>query len=306
MNIGDAHCKHILFGCEDGEIYAPILRRLAENSHTRPRVTLLYETLLDSRLAALQFAETRMDLVLRNTKVDIPRSIEVPEISPVPVPALLRESVSPPPSSSSSPATTSCSGSRTATGTAHPAVLESHSRKVSNTSVQSVSVSAGPSTSWAMAAKKGAAVKTPLKKSVNEQEQLPADGIRRNRKGQRIDPPTPEFKKDEVNRLKKLKLCNVHHLRGDCPYPNGKCEHDHLYKCNPKELATLKLVARMSACIHGSECPDAKCIYGHRCPFPSSRESDSREKPCINGENCRFPAEMHNMDTAAVRRLKIT
>ncbi|KAI4785104.1 hypothetical protein E4T44_14190 [Aureobasidium sp. EXF-8845] len=71
-----------------------------------------------------------------------------------------------------------------------------------------------------MAAKKGAAVKTPLKKSVNEQEQLPADGIRRNRKGQRIDPPTPEFKKDEVNRLKKLKLCNAYHLRGDCPYPN--------------------------------------------------------------------------------------
>jgi hypothetical protein len=130
--------------------------------------------------------------------------------------------------------------------------------------------------------------------------------LRQMAKGQRIDPPTPEFKKDEVNRLKKLKLCNAYHLRGDCPYPNGKCEHDHLYKCNPKELETLKLVARMSACIHGSECPDAKCIYGHRCPFPSSRDSDSKEKPCINGENCRFPAEMHNMDTAAVRRLKIT
>jgi hypothetical protein len=167
-------------------------------------------------------------------------------------------------------------------------------------------MSAVPTTSWAMAAKKGAAVKTPLKKSVNEQEQLPADGIRRNKKGQRIDPPTPEFKKDEVNRLKKLKLCNAYHLRRDCPYPDGKCEHDHVYKCNPKELETLKLVARMSACIHGSECSDAKCIYGHRCPFPGSKESGSKEKTCINGENCRFPAEMHNMDTTAVRRLKIT
>jgi hypothetical protein len=303
-NIFDTHCKHILFGCEDGEIYAPILRRLAGNLQTKPRITLLQGTQLDSRLVELQLAKTQMDLIFRNTKVDTPRSIDRnSETSPVP--AFLRASESPAPSSSS-PATTSCSGSRTATNTVLPSVVEPHSRKVSETSIQSVSVSAGPTTSWAMAAKKGAAVKTPLKKPVIEKEQVPADGIRRNKKGQRIDPPTPEFKKDEVNRLKKLKLCNAYHLRRDCPYPDGKCEHDHVYKCNPKELETLKLVARMSACIHGSECSDAKCIYGHRCPFPGSKESGSKEKTCINGENCRFPAEMHNMNTTAVRRLKIT
>ncbi|KAI4763379.1 hypothetical protein E4T52_04590 [Aureobasidium sp. EXF-3400] len=304
MNIVDTHCKHIIFGCEDGEIYAPILKRLAENFDIKPRITLLHGAQPDSRLEALQLAETQMGIIFRDTKVDTPIAVDqVPEKGHVP--ALHRVSVSPPPSSSS-PATTSCSGSRTATGTKPPPVSESHSRKVSDSSNQSASVSAVPTTSWAMAARKGAAVKAPVKQSVSEKEQLPADGIRRNKKGQRIDPPTPEFKKDEVNRLKKLKLCNAYHLRRDCPYPDGKCEHDHTYKCNAKELETLKLVARMSACIHGSECSDAKCIYGHRCPFPGSREAGPKGKACINGENCRFPEEMHNMDTTAVRRLKIT
>jgi hypothetical protein len=159
-----------------------------------------------------------------------------------------------------------------------------------------------------MAAKKGATLKTvsPAQHTTKEKKQ-PSDGsIRRNKKGQRIDPPTPEFKKDEVNRLKKLKLCNAHYLREDCPYPDGKCSHDHLYKTTAKELETLKLVARMSACIHGSECPDPKCIYGHRCPFPESKDASMRGKTCINGKNCRFPDAMHNMDMIAVRRLKVT
>ncbi|KAG9843213.1 hypothetical protein KCU98_g5518, partial [Aureobasidium melanogenum] len=303
LNIVDTHCKHILFGCEDGEIYAPMLKRLlAENVETRSRITLLHGTQLDNRLVSLQLAATQMSRVFRDTRVDTPKTVDpIPELSFIPT--LLRESVSPP-LSSSSPAT-SHSSFRAATTVVRPAVRELHSRHVSASSNQSVESSAMPVTSWAMAAKKGAAVKAPPQSSTKERE-LSADGIRRNRKGQRIDPPTPEFKKDEVNRLKKLKLCNAHHLRHNCPYPDGKCEHDHLYKCNAKELETLKLVARMSACIHGSECSDAGCIYGHRCPFPESRESGSKGKPCINGENCRFPPEMHNMDTTVVRRLKIT
>ncbi|KAH0025321.1 HIT-like protein, partial [Aureobasidium melanogenum] len=303
MNIVDTHCKHILFGCEDGEIYAPMLKRLlAENVETRSRITLLHGTRLDNRLVSLQLAATQMSRVFRDTRVDTPKMVDpIPELSFIPT--LLRESVSPP-LSSSSPAT-SHSSFRATTTVVHPAVRELHSRQVSASSNQSVEMSATPVTSWAMAAKKGAAVKAPPRSSIKEREPS-TDGIRRNRKGQRIDPPTPEFKKDEVNRLKKLKLCNAHHLRHNCPYPDGKCEHDHLYKCNAKELETLKLVARMSACIHGSECSDAGCIYGHRCPFPESRESGSKGKPCINGENCRFPPEMHNMDITAVRRLKIT
>ncbi|KAH0346042.1 HIT-like protein, partial [Aureobasidium melanogenum] len=304
MNIVDTHCKHILFGCEDGEIYAPMLKRLfAEHVGTRSRITLLHGTPLDNHLISLRLAPTRMNAVFRDTGVDTPKvKDQIPEFSTIPT--LLRESISPAPSSSS-PATSHSSFRATSTVVQHPAVRELHSRQVSMSSNQSVESSAMPVTSWAMAAKKGAAVKAPPQSSIKERE-LSIDGICRNRKGQRIDPPTPEFKKDEVNRLKKLKLCNAHHLRHNCPYPDGKCEHDHLYKCNAKELETLKLVARMSACIHGSDCSDAGCIYGHRCPFPESRESGSKGKPCINGENCRFPPEMHKMDTTPVRRLKVT
>ena len=53
-------------------------------------------------------------------------------------------------------------------------------------------------------------------------------------------------------------------LRGDCPY--DPCTHDHYYKPNKNELATLKYVSRMTPCKFGSECDDVKCIYGHRCP----------------------------------------
>ncbi|KAH0369467.1 HIT-like protein, partial [Aureobasidium melanogenum] len=304
MNIIDTHCKHILFGCEDGEIYAPMLRTLfAGRVEARSRITLLHGTQLDSHLISLRLPSTQMNGVFRDTGVVTPKVVDqIPEF--ISIPTLLRDSISPPPSSSS-PATSHSSFRAASTAVQHPAVRELHSRQVSMSSNQSVESSAMPVTSWAMAAKKGAAVKAPPQSSVKEQE-LSADGIRRNRKGQRIDPPTPEFKKDEVNRLKKLKLCNAHHLRHNCPYPDGKCEHDHLYKCNAKELETLKLVARMSACIHGSECSDVGCIYGHRCPFPESRESGSKRKPCINGENCRFPPEMHKMDITPVRRLKIT
>ncbi|KAI5205312.1 hypothetical protein E4T42_04186 [Aureobasidium subglaciale] len=305
MNIADTHCKHILFGCEDGEIYAPILRRLPETLGNQRRITLLHGTQPDRWLAALGLACTQMQDIFRNTKVDTHMVVgHVPQADSLP--ALARGGVSPP---SSSP-TTSRSGSRTASGNSRPGVRQIHSRQISDSSDQSTDVLAVPGTpkigSWAMAAKKGAAVKVPPKDTIKEKEQFPTDYVPRNKAGQRIDPPTPEFKKDEVNRLKKLKLCNAFHLRHGCPYPKGKCEHDHTYKCNPKEVETLKLVARMSACIHGSECSDVSCIYGHRCPFPESREGSMRGRACINGENCRFPAEMHNMDLTIVRRLKIT
>ena len=88
-----------------------------------------------------------------------------------------------------------------------------------------------------------------------------SEDIPRNRYGQRIDPPTV-YDKDEVNRLRKLKLCNVHFLRGDCEY--DPCTHVHQYKMTKNETQALKMLARMIPCFYGSECDDPKCIYGHR------------------------------------------
>lgn len=123
--------------------------------------------------------------------------------------------------------------------------------------------------------------------------------VPRNRKGQRVDPQIP-YNKDEVNRVKKLKMCNVHFLRGECPY-GDECTHIHKYKPTKQELEVLRLVARMAPCMHGSECEDAKCIYGHRCPAPEGRRGEN----CIFGDGCRFPLELHGLDTNVVKLTKV-
>lgn len=48
--------------------------------------------------------------------------------------------------------------------------------------------------------------------------------IARNRIGQRVDPPCRDYDKNEVDRVKKIKMCNVHFLRNECPFGNA-CTH---------------------------------------------------------------------------------
>ncbi|KAK5165653.1 hypothetical protein LTR04_001092 [Oleoguttula sp. CCFEE 6159] len=130
--------------------------------------------------------------------------------------------------------------------------------------------------------------------------------IPRNRKGQRIDPSLKGmYDKDEVARIKKMKMCNVHFLRKECPYGIG-CTHTHSCKPTASELETLKLVARMAPCVNGSGCDDPKCMYGHRCPLPVPTTGSARGMGCLAGENCKFSKEMHNMDLNIVRFTKAT
>lgn len=97
---------------------------------------------------------------------------------------------------------------------------------------------------------------TPTRSSLVSSTEIP-----RNRMGQRIDPPTV-YDKEEVDRVRKMKLCNVHFLRGDCGY--DPCTHSHSKKLSKTEMAALKTVARMVPCRQGSACDDPKCMYGHR------------------------------------------
>ncbi|EFE29862.1 CCCH zinc finger DNA binding protein [Trichophyton benhamiae CBS 112371] len=123
--------------------------------------------------------------------------------------------------------------------------------------------------------------------------------IERNKYGQRVD--RIDFKaapKDELNRVKKLKLCNLFFLLGDCPNPN--CYHTHDYKLGKQERMVLQVVARMTPCHFGTECDDATCIYGHRCPL-----SEAGKKDCYWGSNCRFDADAHGIDTNIVKLTKV-
>ena len=67
----------------------------------------------------------------------------------------------------------------------------------------------------------------------------------------------------EFKRVQKIKMCNVHFIRRDCPFGDD-CTHIHSYKPTKNELDILKQVARSTPCRFGTECDEIKCIYGHR------------------------------------------
>ena len=148
--------------------------------------------------------------------------------------------------------------------------------------------------SWATLATKPALASPPLTPQPTIAKSV---AIPRNRYGQRVD-PVLTYDPLEVKRIKKLKMCNVHFLRGDCPY--DPCTHEHDYKPTKNEVQTLRYVSRMTPCKFGAECDDLRCIYGHKCP--NDREG-SRE--CKWGENCRFEREAHGIERRIVDTIKI-
>jgi len=153
-----------------------------------------------------------------------------------------------------------------------------------------------PSSTWATAAMSA----PPYAASPPPTPQLTAQanqGVERNRWGQRVD-PVVKYDASEVKRIKQHKMCNVHYLRGDCPY--DPCTHDHYYKNNKNELAMLRYISRAIPCKWESGCDDAKCIYGHICPH-----STDGKKECYWGEKCRFDRELHGIDRTVVKLTKV-
>lgn len=127
----------------------------------------------------------------------------------------------------------------------------------------------------------------------------PPKTVERNKYGQRVD--RLDFKtvpKDELSRLKKLKLCNFYFLQGECP--NENCHHDHSRKLTKNELFILRAIARMTPCRFGLDCDDPECMYGHRCP-----QSEPGRRDCFWGSNCRFDTAAHGVDTNIVKITKI-
>ncbi|KAL1956427.1 hypothetical protein VTO42DRAFT_7313 [Malbranchea cinnamomea] len=123
--------------------------------------------------------------------------------------------------------------------------------------------------------------------------------VERNKYGQRVD--RVDFKaipKDELTRVKKLKLCNLYFLLGECP--NINCYHNHDCKLTKNDRVILQAVARMTPCHFGTDCDDPTCIYGHRCP-----QSEVGRKDCYYGANCRFSTSAHGIDTNIVKTTKV-
>ena len=88
--------------------------------------------------------------------------------------------------------------------------------------------------------------------------------ILHNRLGQRID-PIIQCDPNEVERVQKLRLCNWQFLSDEC-LNRETCTYDHDFKPTKHELQTLTYVSRLAQCNYGTECNNAKCIYGHADP----------------------------------------
>lgn len=128
------------------------------------------------------------------------------------------------------------------------------------------------------------------------------DGIYWSANDFRIDPCPKWYVKEEVERVKKLKLCNVNYLRPPC-LSDKKCHHSHTYTLTQSELDTLALVARMSPCSNGPTCSEVPCIYGHNCPAPrqvnlsklkGGQKAIDEGQLCIFGVECFFSGDMHH------------
>ncbi|QDS77272.1 hypothetical protein FKW77_003883 [Venturia effusa] len=269
LHAHDYRCRHIILGCSHDNGFVRLLENYVFDDLVFPRVTLLEGVPFEKEFDSLQFSRQRFGTLFRNQKIALP--------STLPPWAVLGSDFIPARNGNMTPSDSVASLDNTGNV---------------------------PLTTWASKAKAAAAMPvTPPSAKLNLASSSPA-GIPRNRKGQRVD-PTCNFDKTEVDRVRKLKMCNVHYLRQECPY-GDTCTHQHDRIPTKTELEALRVVARMAACRNGSTCEDIKCIYGHRCQAPPRLDktkwtSSEGGKTCIFGSDCVFPGELHNIDTNIVK-----
>ncbi|KAF2126592.1 hypothetical protein P153DRAFT_297477 [Dothidotthia symphoricarpi CBS 119687] len=307
----DYHCRRLLFGCSHDNGYARVLEESSDKLELLSKVVLLEGVPFEKELVPLPYTTKKFPGLFRDSKLVVwgasntffPAGPGTPVDSPSPgmktfnmlsglpsrFPAPVRGPMSslmdsPIPAKASLMNLPRTPSSSTLASDGYPALKPAPSVN-----------------SWAAkaAAPPPPGSESPVYKPANREEV-----IARNRIGQRVDPPCKDYDKVEVDRIKKIKMCNVHFLRRECPY-DEQCTHLHQYKPTKEEISTLRLVARMAPCQNGSGCQDIKCIYGHRCPAPSNKHHVKGTKTCIFGEACKFPPELHDIDTNVVKTLVI-
>jgi hypothetical protein len=298
LYIDDFHCRQVFFGCSHDNGFARVLENYMMDTAYVAKVTLLEGVPFEKELVALPYKTKKFPTLFRETKIFLNgganTSTAMKNYDPfIGLPYRF-------------PAARSPSGNCLMDSPALPKLATNLPRTPSSSTLASDGIgmpAIKPAGSWAS---KAAAPAPPVSDSPTY---LPANRdevIARNRAGQRVDPQCRDYNKDEVDRVKKIKMCNVHFLRQECPYNTG-CSHSHNYKPTDSEIATLRLVARMAPCMHGSACQDIKCIYGHRCAAPPSKVKNlpKNTKNCIFGPSCKFPEELHDIDCNVVKTLVI-
>jgi hypothetical protein len=295
----DFHCRRLLFGCSHDNGYARALEECSDRSEIVNKVILLEGVPFEKELLPLPYGTKKFAGLFRESKIklygsssDCQKTYNVLSGLPTRFPPPARPS-----SLMDSPLP-----SRASLMLSNLPRTPSSSTLASDGFLAAIKPTPPALTTWAAKA----AAPPPLMVAQASQYKPIAreEVIARNRAGQRIDPPCRDYDKAEVDRIKKIKMCNVHFLRRECPYDTN-CTHLHAYKPTDDELRTLRLVARMAPCSNGSGCQDIKCIYGHGCPAPTSRYPVKGTKSCIFGEGCKFPPELHDIDKTVVKTLVV-
>ncbi|KAF2646060.1 hypothetical protein P280DRAFT_512267 [Massarina eburnea CBS 473.64] len=308
LSIDDFHCRHIFFGCSHDNGFARLLEKTMDDDSKVKRVVLLEGAPFEKELLSLPYKTKKLDGLFRDSKLNVHKANGINTgVQAVPTVQKNYSIVTGLPSRfPPAPSRASSNGNGLVMDSPNFANVAPNLPRTPSTSTlasDGLPAAIKPMMNWA---EKAAAPPPPIVhpsspkyEPVNREEV-----IARNRAGQRVDPQTRDYDKAEVDRVKKIKMCNVHFLRRECPYGTN-CTHLHHYEPTPSELATLRLVARMAPCQNGSGCQDIKCIYGHRCPAPPSKTNRSKGKSCIFGESCKFPPELHDLDCNVVKTLVI-
>ncbi|KAH5423332.1 hypothetical protein HBI23_199180 [Parastagonospora nodorum] len=303
----DYHCRRLLFGCSHDNGYARSLEECSDRPDVVSKTVLLEGVPFEKELVPLPYSTKKFKNLFRESKIVLPGAYNYsqPTAAHGSPPSIHQtyNMLSGLPTRFPAPTRTPCLMDSPIPNTAALANAGMPRTPSSSTLASDGGAAVKQTNTWASMAAAPAPPKTeesPVYKPMFREE-----AIVRNRGGQRIDPSTKNYDKVEVDRVKKMKLCNVHFLRNSCPF-GDTCSHEHSPKPNSTELETLRLVARMAPCMSGSGCQDIKCIYGHRCPAPPSRTHHSKgTKSCIFGEACKFPPELHDIDMTVVKTLVV-
>lgn len=306
LHLNDLHCRQIILGRSQSPEIFRLLQDYGQDEHMLSRITVLESSKPLEDPEPLPYEFTRFEDVFVDRDLELQSSGGAPNISlspssnglptpPASLPAMSRQL--------SEVSVQDVKDFMPARPMAQPAGVTSAKASPKNSPSYLSAVPAKPSPlgSWATLAAKPpppAPVISPPPPAKGVAPSNPT--IPRNRLGQRVD-LIIKHDKAEVDRVKKMKMCNTHYLRGSCPYGDN-CSHSHKPKPANADLQTLKLVARMAPCQNGSDCEDLKCIYGHICPAPEGRNGEN----CIFDKNCRFPDHLHKIDRTVVRTVKVS
>ncbi|OAX77199.1 hypothetical protein ACJ72_08505 [Emergomyces africanus] len=274
LHLYNCHCHQIFLGCSHDNGYARLLEDTLADRDLIGRISLIEGTPFEQELVPLKasYRVTKFEELFRTSKIDTNshsrNNLNGTNNTSIPTP----------------------SSASLSTISPNAPVSNSLARIPSN----------GTSTAPTWASTTAAGAQGPFTDLTPSKPSSPAPPkVERNKYGERVD--RLDFKtipKDELNRVKKLKLCNLYYLLGDCP--NLSCYHTHDHKLSKNERTILHAVARMTPCRFGTECDDAGCIYGHRCP-----QSEVGKQDCYWGSNCRFDTAAHGIDTTIVKITKV-